>query len=126
MQAPLVHLLHIARGESVSYGRGFVARRETVVGVIPIGYADRIWRGFSDKAKFKTNESVVPVIGAITTNQLLVDVTDVPDVRPGQLVTIIDNNHDSPCGVYALANLGNTICDEIICNIPPYVNYRIS
>jgi alanine racemase len=61
----------------------------------------------------KIGDSVVPVIGRVCMDQLLIDVTDIPDVSIGQMVTIIDNDHDSPCGVYALAELANTICYEI-------------
>ena len=55
-------------------------------------------------------------------DQLLIDVTDIDDVAIGQMVTIIDNDHDSPCGVYALAGLADTICYEILTCVHAHVN----
>jgi len=125
LEAPLVHLLQLPKGESVSYGRRFFCQRPTMVGVLPIGYADGIWRCFSHMRKAKINQTIIPVIGTVTMNQTLVDVTNVSPIRLGQLVTVIDNDFDSPCGVYTLADLGDTICDEILAGIPPYARYKI-
>ena len=125
LETPLVHLQQLPKGESVSYGRRFLCQRPTMVGVLPIGYADGIWRCFSNKRKMKISETVIPVIGTVTMNQTLVDVTDVSHIQLGQLVTVIDNDFDSPCGVPALAELGGTICDEILTGIPPYASYKI-
>jgi len=125
LQAPIVNLLGLKKGDSVSYGRRFIAGRDTVAAVVPIGYADGFWRCFSQKAKLKINNIIVPVIGTVTMNQIAIDVTDAADVRLGGLVTIIDNDFDSPCGVYALADLGETICYEVLTSVPSYANYSI-
>jgi alanine racemase len=65
---------------------------------------------------------LVNVIGRVSMDQLLIDVTDIPDVSIGQMVTIIDNDHNSPCGVYALADLADTICYEILTCVHAHVN----
>jgi alanine racemase len=52
----------------------------------------------------------------------LIDVTDVPDVGLGQMVTIIDNDHSSPCGAYELADKAGTIAYEILTCIHAHVN----
>lgn len=113
LQAPIVHFKKIGAGNPVSYGRSFITKRDTTVAIIPFGYADGYWRCFSNQSRMKIGDSVVPVIGRVCMDQLLIDVTDIPDVSIGQMVTIIDNDHDSPCGVYALAELAGTICYEI-------------
>jgi alanine racemase len=122
LQAPITGLKIIPAGESVSYGRSFIAQRDVTVGIVPLGYADGYWRGFSNTAKMKVAGSVVNVIGRVCMDQLLIDVTDVPDVRLGQMVTIIDNDQNSPCGAYTLADKAGTIAYEILTCIHAHVN----
>ena len=122
LQAPIVKLKKMASGQSVSYGRSFITERDTTVAIIPLGYADGYWRSFSNRAKMKVGDSVVNVIGRVCMDQLLIDVTDVANVAVGQMVTVIDNDHDSPCGVYALAELAGTICYEIPICVHAHVN----
>lgn len=121
LQGPVVGIKKIPAGTSVSYGRSFVTERDTVAAIVPIGYADGYWRGFSNRAKMKVAEQFVPVIGRVCMDQLLVDVTDVPGVSIGQMVTIIDDSHDSPCGAYGLAEIAGTICYEILINVHAHV-----
>ena len=122
LQAPVAHLRAIPKGRSVSYGRSFTAKRDTLAAVIPIGYADGYSRCFSNRAKMKLRNTAVPVIGRVCMDQVLIDVTDVPGVRIGEMVTVIDNQHDSACSVYALADLADTICYEILAGVGPHVN----
>ncbi|MFC1653012.1 alanine racemase [Planctomycetota bacterium] len=113
LQAPIVQLKTIHQGESVGYGQSFIAPRNITAALVPIGYADGYWRCFSNCAVMKLGANIAPVIGRVCMDQLLIDVTDIPNAQPGQLVTVIDNDHDSPCGVYALSELARTICYEI-------------
>jgi alanine racemase len=122
LQAPLTVIQKIKTGESVGYGRSFVAKRDTLAGIIPLGYADGYRRAFSNKAVMRLGEHFIPVIGRVCMDQLIVDVTDVPDVHTGQMVTVVDDDHQSPCGVYALAELADTICYEILTMIHAHVN----
>jgi len=122
LQAPVIQFKKIPKGKAVSYGRSFVTKRDTTAAVIPLGYADGYWRCFSNRAKMKIGDSFVPVIGRVCMDQLLIDVTDVADVHLGQMVTIIDNAHNSACGVYALADLADTICYEILTCVHAHVS----
>lgn len=122
LTAPIVHLKGISKGRSVSYGRSFIAQHDMLAAVVSLGYADGYWRCFSNRAKMKVADTTVPVIGRVCMDQLLIDVTHVPGVQVGQMVTIIDNEHDSPCGVYALADLADTICYEVLTCVHGHVN----
>ena len=70
----------------------------------------------------KIQKYVVPVIGRVCMDQVILDVTDVPNVQLGQMVTVLDNDHNSPCSAYALADLAGTICYEILTFIHAHVN----
>ncbi|MBW8002155.1 MAG: alanine racemase [Planctomycetes bacterium] len=126
LQAPIVHIITIEKGNSVNYGRKFIVDRKTKAAVLPVGYSGGFWRPFSSCSRVRINEHIVNVIGTITMNQMVIDVTDVPDVQLGQPVTIIDNRLDSPCSVYSLAALSKTICYEILTSIPTWANVIVS
>jgi alanine racemase len=121
LQAPIVRLKHIEAGQSVSYGRSFVTKRDTVLGIVPLGYADGYWRCFSNTAKMKLGDKEIQLIGRVCMDQFLVDLTEIDEPKVGQMVTVIDNSHDSPCGGYALAEMAGTICYEIFTCIHAHV-----
>jgi alanine racemase len=122
VQAPIVQMKKIPKGRSVSYGQSYITTRDTIAAIIPLGYADGYWRCFSNKAKMKLGDKVVNVIGRVCMDQVIIDVTDIAEVSLGQMVTVIDDRHDSPCGAYALADLADTICYEILTSVHSHVN----
>ena len=122
LEAPISQLRNIPAGHSVSYGRSYIPTRDTRAAIIPLGYADGYRRCFSNCAKMKIGRHIVPVIGRVCMDQLILDVTDVPSVHLGQMVTVLDDDHDSPCSAYALAELADTICYEILTFIHAHVN----
>ncbi len=122
VRAPIVNLKKIPKGRTVSYGCSFTTQRDTISALIPLGYADGYWRCFSNNAVMKLRGSFVPVIGRVCMDQLLVDVTDIDTPKIGELVTLIDRDHRSPCGVYALAEAAGTICYEILTCVHAHVN----
>ncbi len=122
LQAPITQIKTIPAGHSVSYGRSFTPTRDTVAAIVPFGYADGYRRCFSNRAQMKIGDHAVPVIGRVCMDQVILDVTDVGDVQLGQMVTVLDNRHDSPCSAYALAELADTICYEILTFIHAHVN----
>jgi alanine racemase len=70
----------------------------------------------------RIGDALVPVIGRVCMNQLLIDVTGVPDIHPGSTVTVLDNDYNSPCGAYALSDLAGTIVHEIITSVREHVD----
>ncbi|HOL31665.1 MAG TPA: alanine racemase [Anaerohalosphaeraceae bacterium] len=122
LQAPITHIAHIPAGHSISYGRSYVTKRDTTAAIIPLGYADGYRRCFSNRAFMKIAHQAVPVIGRVCMDQVILDVTDVPNIQLGQMVTVLDNSHDSVCSAYALADLADTICYEILTLIHAHVN----
>ncbi|MHC5119533.1 MAG: alanine racemase C-terminal domain-containing protein [Planctomycetota bacterium] len=122
LMAPITQIKTIPAGHPVSYGRSFVAQRETVAAIVPLGYADGYRRCFSNTAKMKIGNQFVPVIGRVCMDQVIVDVTDIPNVQLGQMVVVLDNDHDSFCSAYALADMADTICYEILTLVHAHVN----
>ncbi|MHC5146590.1 MAG: alanine racemase, partial [Planctomycetota bacterium] len=122
LTAPITQIKTLAAGQTVSYGQSHKTTRDTIAGIVPLGYADGYRRCFSNVAKMKIGNHIVPVIGRVCMDQVILDITDVPGVQLGQTVTVVDNDHNSPCSVYALSDIADTICYEILTLIHAHVN----
>lgn len=103
----------IPAGSFVGYGGTFETKRQTLLGLVPIGYADGYFRELSNRGTMLVAGKPVPVIGRVSMDQTIVDLTDlaaqghVP--RPGDEITIYDNRRESPNSVESVAALLNTI-----------------
>ncbi len=107
----------ITNGDSVSYGRTFIADREITVATVPIGYADGYPRAMSNRGFVLINGKKAPIIGRVCMDQMTVDVTDIENVEIGTVVTVIGDDGDSSVTLDDIANICNTISYEIMCNI---------
>ncbi|MDI6641156.1 MAG: alanine racemase [Elusimicrobiota bacterium] len=118
----IVFIKHLPKGISISYNRTFITKRPTTVATIPVGYGDGYNRKLSNRAKVIVRNNVgatfkVPVIGRVTMDLTMIDVTQVKNVRVGDEVILIG---PGIC-VEDLANWSQTINYEIVCNIHPRV-----
>lgn len=104
-------------GVSVGYGRTYYTNRETVVATVPVGYADGYSRHFSNRGRVLINGRFAPVIGNVCMDQMMVDVTDIPDVREGSEAVIMGRQGSSVITAEELAQLDGTINYEIVCNV---------
>ncbi|MEL7610457.1 MAG: alanine racemase [Bacillota bacterium] len=107
----------INAGESVSYGRTFIADKSTIVATLPIGYADGFCRKLSGQANALVHGIKVPVIGRICMDQCMLDVTDVQDVKIGDEAVLFGSQGDSFITIDEIAKKLDTINHEIVCGI---------
>lgn len=108
----------VPAGTDISYGRLYRTKEATRVAVLPIGYADGLSRLLTGKASFYLHGAMVPVIGRICMDMCMLDVSAVPDAKPGDIVTIFGYDEDGtlvPCE--RLASAQGTINYELLCQI---------
>lgn len=115
LKSVVSHIKDVSVGETVSYGRSFLANRSTTVATVPIGYADGLWRvnGTGD-GYMLVNGKYVPIIGRICMDQLMLDVSEL-DCKVGDVVTVF--GADNVCSADAIARRNGTINYEIVCAI---------
>lgn len=101
----------VPAGTPVSYGRTNTLQRDSRLAVIPVGYGDGYCRGFSNKITVMINGQKAPVTGRICMDMCMVDVTDIPDVKEGDVAVLY--GEDQP--VEAGAGIMNTISYELLC-----------
>lgn len=107
----------IEAGTTVSYGRTYKAERKTTLALIACGYADGFNRRLSGQWECEINGHYAPVCGRICMDQTLIDVTDIPDVKIGDVVTVYSNRLDDKCSLENAAERIGTINYELLCAI---------
>lgn len=115
VKARVTQVKTIAAGTGVSYGYKFIAGRETQIAVVGIGYADGIPRNLSTKMQVLVRGKFVPQVGAVTMDQLMLDVTDIPDLEVGEVVTVLGKDGENKITADDWAEILGTISWEILC-----------
>ena len=111
----------VAKGESVGYGRTWTALRDTVLGVIPVGYADGYSRVLGNRSHAAVRGRAAPVVGRVCMNILMIDVTDIPGVEVGDDVTLLGSDGDISITAEDLAGLSGTINYEFLARLSPAI-----
>ena len=117
LKARIVHISEIEKDEGVSYGYSYVANEERKIATIPIGYADGVSRSLSNQIYGIINGQKVKQIGNITMDQIVFDVTDVKNIKKGDIVTLLGQDGDEFISIDEWANILGTINYEISCNL---------
>ena len=104
----------------ISYGRSFVTKRQSKIGVLPIGYADGYNRLFSNNAEVLVGARRVPVAGRVCMDLTMVDLTEVIDVKEGDEVVILGQQGNESITAYELADKAGTIPYEILTSLGSY------
>lgn len=89
LRSCIAQLRTLPSGRGVSYGHNFHTERETRVAVLPIGYADGFNRLFSNSGRGILHGQIVPLIGRVCMDWIMFDVTDVPEAKEGDCVTLL-------------------------------------
>jgi alanine racemase len=115
VKARITHLKTLAPGTGVSYGHTFVTDRSLRVAVVGIGYADGVPRLLSNRMQVLIEGQRVPQIGAITMDQLMLDVSALPSLQEGDIVTLIGQSGHQRITADDWAEQTGTISWEILC-----------
>jgi alanine racemase len=114
LKTTVAQVKHVRSGETVSYGRRWIAQRDSVIATVRIGYADGYPRRLSNgRGKMLIRSQLAPVVGSICMDMTMVDVTEIPAVREGDEVIVFGN--DLP--VLQVAEWAETIPYEIMTGI---------
>ena len=117
LESRLTQVKSIGKGQSIGYGRSFVAPRDMRIGIVPIGYGDGYRRGNSNKGYCVICGRKAPICGRVCMDQLMADITDIPDASPGALVTLIGQQDGVHIWADEMADICDTISYEILLNI---------
>lgn len=108
----------VGKGFPVSYGSTYTAKKDnTVIATVPVGYGDGYPRALSNVGRVLIRGQFAPIIGRVCMDQFMVDVTDIPQVRAGDCVTLIGTDGQNRITVEEVADLAHSFNYELCCNI---------
>lgn len=115
LKSKVVLIREVAQGESVGYDRLFIAERNSQIALLPIGYADGLPRNLSaGNGSVLIHGCRAPIIGRICMDQLMVDITDIPNVSIGDIATLIGKDgQDEICATEVAKSVGS-ITNELL------------
>jgi alanine racemase len=120
----LIDVRRLREGEPVSYGRTFVTARESLIGVVPMGYADGLHRAGSNNLDVLVRGKRAPVVGRICMDLTMVDLTEVESPEVGDEVVIIGRQGGEEIRVEEVAERTGTIPYEMMTSLGS-VNRRV-
>ena len=117
LSSRIVFLKTLPPERSVSYGRRYTTTRHTRVATVAIGYADGYRCGLIGKAQVKVRGKFCPVIGSVCMDQIMVDVSEVLDVKIGDEVVVYSDEREAPNSIENIARMLDTVPNEVTCAI---------
>lgn len=105
-------------GRDIGYGRTFTTQKDSVIATVPVGYADGVSRHLSNKGCMVVRGKRAPIVGRVCMDQIMLDVTDIPDVAVGDDV-IVYGGPELPAE--EVAATAGTISYEMFCVLHPRI-----
>lgn len=117
LKAVISQVKTVQTGTCISYGRTFTAPNEMRVATVTIGYADGYSRLLSSKGEILVHGKRCKIVGRVCMDQLMIDVSDVPQAAAGDIVTLIGRDGSDIITADELASIYGTIGYEVVCGI---------
>ncbi len=120
----IVHTHTVPSGTPVGYGATFTTYRESRLGIVPVGYSHGYPRALSNKAVVRVGDELAPaeVRGAISMDQHVIDLTEIPDADVGTPVEVYARDPESPNALPVLAEEARSSCYELLTRLSPRVH----
>lgn len=115
LKTVVAHIKEIEPDTTISYGRTFAADKRLKIATVPIGYADGYIRNLANDAYMIVNGKKAKVVGRICMDQCMLDVTDIDEVKVGDVVTVAGKVGDTEISIDDVASWTGTINYEVVC-----------
>ena len=116
-KARITHVKTLSAGREISYGGTFKTEKDTVVATVPVGYADGYPRCLSNLGKVIVNGKYASIIGRVCMDQFMIDVTNIPDVRVGDTVTLVGRDGNAVLTMEEVSLLAHSFNYELPCRV---------
>ena len=116
-KARIIFSRNVPKGKGISYGKIFITKKESLLATIPVGYADGLSKNLSNKGEVLVKGKRAKIVGNITMDLTVIDVTDFPYIHPGNEVVIIGKQGEEEITASEIAKKADTINYEIVTRI---------
>lgn len=113
----ILQIKRVPKHTSISYGQTFVTKRESVIGTLPVGYADGYFRLLSNRGSVLVRRKRAPIAGRVCMDLTMIDVTDIGGVQQGDEVVLLGSQGDAVISADEMAEWSKTISYEILTSI---------
>ncbi|MBR1567945.1 MAG: alanine racemase [Lachnospiraceae bacterium] len=117
LTSKISHIKTLAKGIGIGYGWTYTTEKETVVATIPVGYADGYKRALSNQGRVLIRGQYAKILGRVCMDQIMVDVTEIPDAAVGDTVTLFGQDGEASIPVEEIANMSESFNYEFVCGI---------
>lgn len=117
-KAHVIHVKDVPAGRGVSYGATYVTEGEsTKIATVSVGYADGYPRSVSNKGRVLIHGQYAPILGRVCMDQMMVDVSHIPDVYVEDIVTLVGKDGDNRISIEELGDLAGSFNYEMVCSV---------
>jgi alanine racemase len=113
-KSSIMQLKHVPANEYIGYGNSYYTPKDTIIGVVPVGYGHGFSRSLSNLGRVLVNGCRVSVIGLVNMNALVINLNDVPDVKRGDDVILIGRQGEMDVSIGSFSDLSHQLNYESI------------
>jgi alanine racemase len=117
-KSKVMSINNVKKDEYVSYGTSFLTNRDSKIATVPVGYGYGFSRNLSNLGHVLINMKRAPIIGKVMMNMMVVDVTDLPDVKVNDEVVLIGKQGDKDISVSSFSEMNNSMNYELLTSLP--------
>ena len=117
LRTRIINIRNIPEGAGVGYNETFIAKRPSRIAVLAAGYGDGIHRSLGNRGSVLVRGALVPIVGIISMDVTMIDVTDVPDAALGDAVTIYGSDGKHVRAANVIARSIGTVTSDLLCAV---------
>lgn len=117
IKCKLVHIKSVPKSTPISYGCTFITQRPSIIGVVPMGYVDGVFRKLANNGSVLIRGQRCPIVGTICMDQFMVDLSDLSDVALGDEVVLIGEQGTEKITADEVGEIAGTISIEVVTRI---------
>lgn len=125
LKSKLIQIKRIRKGSKIGYDGTFQAKKDMVIGILPIGYNDGVDRRLSNIGVVKIGDYFCPIIGRISMNVTTIDLAEVRRPKLGQEVVIFSGNREDPNSIENVAKICGTLPHDILVGLHPSIRREV-
>lgn len=117
LKTHISYVKELEAGHGIGYGSTFVTDKLMRIATIPVGYGDGYSRALSNRGRVLIHGKSAPIVGRVCMDQFMIDVSEIPEVAQGDVVTLIGRDGSEEITVEEIGCLSYSFNYEVVCNV---------